>query len=391
MMSEETTVLSEEKINELLKIKGIYDPNYIRNLPIISLKEVTPNINKSLAKIFDIHKINDLANLTISEDKKKELEDEGISYEELQKWIIASKLLTNTEVLENKIERQKGKKIVFVGLENAGKTAIIQTITKNTTIDTISNLEPTITIDRKTFVIDDNKLIMWDFGGQKEYREQYLKNPERYFLEIDALIFVIDIQESEKFDEALNYLKNILSILDYLKENPEKIILLHKADPDIICTEQIITSIDELQTKVAKIMNNKAYSIFATSIFNAVPQSNDIIKALKEMGTIKKECTSKPKLTNEDLAETLDRSLTIFVKLSTYIEEKLNDIYGRLTNLEDLVLGIVDNFIKNGNMNGENSYQILHQPEMVEKKVAAQKSAIHDELKKIFSVKKIED
>ena len=45
---------------------------------------------------------------------------------------------------------------------------------------------------------------IWDLGGQESYRETYLSKPE-VFNQTAALIFVVDIQDIERLDEAYKY------------------------------------------------------------------------------------------------------------------------------------------------------------------------------------------
>jgi len=46
---------------------------------------------------------------------------------------------------------------------------------------------------------------LWDFGGQIDHREEYLKEPEKYFFGINLVIYVIDIQDTERYDESIEY------------------------------------------------------------------------------------------------------------------------------------------------------------------------------------------
>ncbi|MHA1270305.1 MAG: ADP-ribosylation factor-like protein [Candidatus Helarchaeota archaeon] len=384
-MSEGQSILQEKKIKDLLRINRIDDISKIGDLPIIALKGITPNINKIIINTLKIHKIKELAEISLTDKKRSELEKEGISSDKLEKWIIAAKLLLSSEIPDTEKQTQKGKKIAFVGLENAGKTAIIQMITKKSTIDTMSNLEPTIKIDRQSTILEDIRLVIWDFGGQKDYRNHYINNPKRYFLELNVFVFVIDIQDSNKFDEVLNYLRKLLEIFDYLKECPEIIILLHKADPDIINTEPIINSINLIQSRIVEIMGSKSYSIYTTSIYNAIPQSDDFIEAIKEIASSRKNTAQESKITIEDLVCSIDRALTVLIKLSVYIEEKFEEMNTRLTNLEDFALSALEKLLDLEKVHDKQQTIDKIQDELVEKRQSMQKDAIHNELKKIFT------
>lgn len=113
---------------------------------------------------------------------------------------------------------------------------------------------------------------IWDFGGQYKYRSDYLDNFSEYFDGVYKTIFVIDIQDIKRYEEALNYLKDIVGkIIEELIELKLSI-FLHKYDPylknrvefkdiDEIIEEQLINKIK------AMIPDEIYYEIYKTSIF----------------------------------------------------------------------------------------------------------------------------
>ena len=82
----------------------------------------------------------------------------------------------------------------MLGLDNAGKTTILKKLSKES-IDTIM---PTQGFNIKSMVSDGFKLNMWDIGGQKSIRP-YWRN---YFDNTDALVYVVDSADQERFDEV---------------------------------------------------------------------------------------------------------------------------------------------------------------------------------------------
>ncbi len=85
-------------------------------------------------------------------------------------------------------------RILVLGLDNAGKTTILKKLSKES-IDTIM---PTQGFNIKSMVSDGFKLNMWDIGGQKSIRP-YWRN---YFDNTDALVYVVDSADQERFDEV---------------------------------------------------------------------------------------------------------------------------------------------------------------------------------------------
>lgn len=79
---------------------------------------------------------------------------------------------------------KKEKKIVFVGLDGAGKTSILYRIKMNKFIQT----EHTLGFNLETVQYKDFLLNMWDIQGSEKIRALW----HHYFIGVDSLIFVID-------------------------------------------------------------------------------------------------------------------------------------------------------------------------------------------------------
>ena len=98
-----------------------------------------------------------------------------------------------------------------MGLDNAGKTSIITAITKRFGFEEeIARLSPTRRIARDTFRFLGIEFTRMDFGGQKQYREEYLKHPEKYLSGTDLMFYVIDAQDFNRYIESIDYLEDVL-------------------------------------------------------------------------------------------------------------------------------------------------------------------------------------
>ncbi len=154
--------------------------------------------------------------------------------------------------------REAQFKIVFAGLANSGKTSILLNLKR----EYHGEILPTKGIERSEMKILGHNLVEWDLGGQTTFREGYLKRKESFY-DTNLLYFVIDINDSQSFGEALDYFKDITEILREVNQFPKIIICLHKIDLHL-SPEMNKTLRDQFLT-IGEGFNIK---FFATTIFN---------------------------------------------------------------------------------------------------------------------------
>ncbi|MFX1312129.1 MAG: ADP-ribosylation factor-like protein, partial [Promethearchaeota archaeon] len=139
-------------------------------------------------------------------------------------------------------------KIIISGLDGAGKTSILTALDKKYDFaKDIVQLKPTIRVEYHKMNFLRNNCVFWDMGGQETYREIYLKYQDVYFDATDLLIYVIDIQDPERFDNSLEYLNAILTFFSDNNMVVPLIITFHKFDPDLKADEKILTNIEKLR------------------------------------------------------------------------------------------------------------------------------------------------
>ena len=176
-----------------------------------------------------IKTINDLANLSVA--NLPEIKDVLPSM--LQKWIKIAQLIQ--KAVTEQLKRHK--KILMIGLDAAGKTSILAVIQDKFSI--IKSLLPTRGVKREKLDFFGYPIISWDLGGQVQYREKlYFNRPELFFTEADIMVYVVDIQDPDRFPEAANYFREVLKSFMELEEKPEILIVLSKSDQDIRKTLQ---------------------------------------------------------------------------------------------------------------------------------------------------------
>lgn len=85
-------------------------------------------------------------------------------------------------------------RILLLGLDAAGKTTTLYKLKLNEVVTTI----PTIGFNIETLNYKKMNLTVWDVGGQDKIRPLW----KHYFQNTDALIFMIDSCDTERFEEA---------------------------------------------------------------------------------------------------------------------------------------------------------------------------------------------
>ena len=85
-------------------------------------------------------------------------------------------------------------RILMLGLDAAGKTTTLYKLKLNEIVTTI----PTIGFNIENFTYKKMNLTVWDVGGQDKLRPLW----KHYFQNSDALIFIIDSCDQERFEEA---------------------------------------------------------------------------------------------------------------------------------------------------------------------------------------------
>ncbi|HME52006.1 MAG TPA: ADP-ribosylation factor-like protein [Candidatus Lokiarchaeia archaeon] len=162
----------------------------------------------------------------------------------------------------------QGLKIVFAGLDSAGKTSFLNTLEEK--YSTLTKIKPTLGPDRREFTIFGFTVSNWDLGGQSVYRNSYLQPDQktRYFSQISTLFFILDVQDTGRDNEAFEYLKAIIDTLIELDEKPNIVVCWHKCDKDIETKPETVARIQKLEAKLASVVAPFKVKTFKTTIFD---------------------------------------------------------------------------------------------------------------------------
>ena len=162
-------------------------------------------------------------------------------------------------------------KIIISGLDNAGKTSILTALDRKYDFaKDIVHLKPTIRVEYHKMNFLASKLILWDMGGQDQYREIYINYQDIYFDATDLLIYVIDIQDKERFENSLEYLDAILTFFIESEMDVPLIITFHKFDPELRGNAEILNQIDDLKEKILNKYSNFKILFQQTSIYDII-------------------------------------------------------------------------------------------------------------------------
>lgn len=326
---------------ETIKIESIDD---IKNLPL----EIFNFIDKDeanyleefleISNIVEASKFKNIKTREKFDEKIKALYKKYPQFEKkLEKAITISSIISSIkdDTISGDTTQQK---VVVIGLDNAGKTAIITKFGGKLGIDDLVGLKPTKGVKRKLIEGSGLDLFVWDLGGQKEYRNKYLKYPEQYFLQIDLLLYVIDVQDSERFAASFEYFEKILEILGNLEENPYLLIFLHKYDPDLKGEPTIELNVeflkDNLKELFERIELKLDYEIYLTSIYSLISNEPKFSKYIKDVMK-SNYSVSDPTITRIDgLGEIVEGLMNAIIKLSESISSQLSAIEQRIEAIE---------------------------------------------------------
>ena len=175
-------------------------------------------------------------------------------------------------------------KIVFAGLDNAGKTsALIALRMKYNFYERVKDLRPTIKIDYSSFkFLKKYHINLWDMGGQKKFRQIYINNPI-YFSETNYIYYLIDIQDELKFEESVGYLHNLLDIYRDLGYSKEVIVCFSKYDPKFRHNEDYFERAKMLEHLILSQNKDLPFKFFQISYYDISSISKAISYSLNKL------------------------------------------------------------------------------------------------------------
>jgi len=128
----------------------------------------------------------------------------------------------------------KNAKICFLGLDNAGKTTLLSMLRD----DRIAQHMPTQKPTMEELTMGNIKFRTYDLGGHAIARRLW----REYYADVDAVVFLIDSSDRDRFAESKKELDELLTGDDTLKDVPF-LVLGNKIDLPGAASEEEIRSV----------------------------------------------------------------------------------------------------------------------------------------------------
>ena len=157
-------------------------------------------------------------------------------------------------------------KILFLGLDNAGKTTLL-TVLKH---QKVSQMPPTKHAHSEELSIQNVNIHAFDLGGHEAMRKVW----REYFTKIDAVVYLVDSADPERFEESKEELDKLLNTEDI--GNIPVLVLGNKIDKKDAVGEDEFRLALGLATQssfgVQKLDNigGKSVEVFMCSVFKRV-------------------------------------------------------------------------------------------------------------------------
>ena len=125
-----------------------------------------------------------------------------------------------SKIIEFFTKSRNNFKIIILGMQNAGKTTILYRLSLGQLVKTT----PTIGSNVEELIYNNVRFQAWDLGGQESTRSVW----DVYYMNTDAVVYVIDSQDDEYFEESKSQFHKL--ILNPNLKNATILIFANKQD-----------------------------------------------------------------------------------------------------------------------------------------------------------------
>lgn len=157
-------------------------------------------------------------------------------------------------------------KISLVGLGGSGKTSLYSVAFAEKSPSDTKSLSPTILYETRRHPFLGLQVGIFDFGGQEQYRKEYLEKPD-VFRGTDILIPIVDLHDPDKFEDAKEYFQGLLDIYRQNNEKPKIFLFLHKYDTENYQKELLDTNVKKAKEIFLDMFKEYEFQSMLTSIY----------------------------------------------------------------------------------------------------------------------------
>ena len=130
------------------------------------------------------------------------------------------------------LKSQSSRKIILLGLSQAGKTSIRDVVFGGKAPEETANYAATLNYERQVEQVADEPITVMDLGGQEVFLKRFLSSMSSFiFSNVAVLVFICDISTPDKFPASLKAFTEGTNRLEEMSDvQPAVYILLHKTD-----------------------------------------------------------------------------------------------------------------------------------------------------------------
>jgi len=158
-------------------------------------------------------------------------------------------------------------KISLVGLGGCGKTSLYSVAFAEKSAEDTKRLSPTILYETRRHPFLGLQVGIFDFGGQEQYRKEYMEKPE-IFRGTDILIPIVDLHDPNNFEQTKEYFEGLLNIYRQNNEKPKVTLFLHKYDTQDYQKELLDTNIRIAKEVFLDLFRDYDFEYMLTSIYD---------------------------------------------------------------------------------------------------------------------------
>jgi len=177
------------------------------------------------------------------------------------------------------------KKLLMLGLSEAGKTTIRRIVISGNAPEELKKYDATIDYERETKKMAGESLSILDIGGQESFLEKYTGEMAEFaFSNVASLIFVVDVADLSKLPRAKYYFDAAIKNLEQFSPNALVLCFLHKKD--LIDSENLQSTLDMvksmMRTNISKTFDFYPTSIYDGSVYMAMSKAVSVLFRKKD-------------------------------------------------------------------------------------------------------------